>query len=587
MNEHVTAPEKRRDILRRALLGLGLVLVATTALDFSINLTGRLGGLIISDTDRLSDAVDRMFAFRVMPMTIGILLIVGAIFWLRLPRFVIRAGSLLQALRYRHILGLVLSFYISVTIIKLVTAPLGFDEGYNLTVSRNLALHGFYGSTVRGVPVPFDPFVSTGPAVLAPIGSLFRLLGDTVVLARLVMLAYHLMFIVILILLTNKWIGRTAIPIALLVMISIPGHFFQTTAILGEVPAVMWYLAGLLIADHLATDSSTGRHRQIAIVIAGLMWGLAALSKPTFLVMIASSAAIAVYLKIRNKLARYELGMWLSMTCIAGVVTGGWFVTSAALRGPSIYARDVIGASGAAFPLIDPHILQNSLRNLSILTSQFEIAVLIGAILFFWVSNQKQPASARLIMLGAAACWILWWVLFNGRGWTRYVYPALLLLTIPIAHFADQLIHTLRTNKKQRIMTLGNQAQSIEWASLLAIGVSLCIIVAVQSAKNVTSVGQAYALSQQQDQMVQFLNEREPDVVLTGLGWLLAWDIAFHLPERDVLDLLQLDHATAKNAMLIVTPNGPDIQDIPNEFKLEPFVDFGQYKLYRIQPSTE
>jgi hypothetical protein len=301
-------------ILRVALAAVGLVLVTVSVLDFSMDLVGRLGSLVLTDPERLTLAVNRLFAFRLAPMIIGIALAMGAALWLKIPAWIGWALSTIQAMSDKHVLVLVVTLYASLAIVKLASTPLGFDEAYNLTVPRNLLLQGFYGSTVRGIPVAFDPFISTGPAVLGPIAGLFHLFGDSMSVARLAMAAYHLVFIVIFTHLVNRWIGRSAIPLAFLLLISLPDHLFQASSVLGELPAAMWFLTGLAIADGIEHKAQTKRNRRIAIVSAGLVWGLAILSKPTFVVMLAFSTAVVVYLGVRNSLGGPELRAWPFLT---------------------------------------------------------------------------------------------------------------------------------------------------------------------------------------------------------------------------------------------------------------------------------
>ena len=51
-----------------------------------------------------------------------------------------------------------------------------FDEGWNLSVARNLAVSGFYGELSLGEPAP-PTLLSTGLPVIAPIATSFRLFG--------------------------------------------------------------------------------------------------------------------------------------------------------------------------------------------------------------------------------------------------------------------------------------------------------------------------------------------------------------------------------------------------------------------------
>ncbi|HUW13264.1 MAG TPA: hypothetical protein VM537_26305 [Anaerolineae bacterium] len=589
MHENASGPDKESTVVRLTLVGLGLCLVTASLLDFVMNLAGSLGQLVIGDADRLAAALNRLLPFRLLPLAVGVALVMGSALWFKIPACVFRTKSVVRAIWDRHGLVLVLVLYASLTIATLVLTPLGFDEAYNLTVPRNLALHGFYGSTVRGTQIPFDPFISTGPAVLGPIGLLFYLLGDSILVARLVMVAHHLLLVILVLFLVDRWIGRRAIPLAVLVLMGIPGHLFQASSVLGELPAVMWFLGGVVTANQaLRAGSSLQPQGRIAVVGSGVMWGLAVLSKPTFVVMLGSSLAIVIYLRMRHDLDAGELRWWLSIIGIAGILTVGWFVVSAILRGPANYALDVVAASGAGLSLVDPHLFQNFSRNLPLLAGRLDLAVLIGAITFFWASKRHEPSPvAQRIVLGAAACWAVWWILFNGRGWIRHAYPALVLLTIPITHFASELIRELRVNTEYQPQVAGGRTRSVGRTAVWAIGMALFMMLVAQQTANITSLSRARDIKRQQDQLVEYLNQEAPDASLTGLGWLLAWDVSYRLPDRPVLDLLQLEAAKARDAVLIVTPAGPDLKEVPADYQLEPIVDFGEYELYRVRLVTE
>jgi len=85
--------------------------------------------------------------------------------------------------------------------------PWGFDESYNLQIVQNLRLGNGYATNgaVRGVgPYLFDPYISTGPAVLFPIYLVASIVRNTLLASRLVMLAYFLLMLVFLYRLTPR-----------------------------------------------------------------------------------------------------------------------------------------------------------------------------------------------------------------------------------------------------------------------------------------------------------------------------------------------------------------------------------------------
>jgi hypothetical protein len=159
--------------------------------------------------------------------------------------------------------------------------PLEFDESYNLQVVQNLLGNRGYSTNgaVRGFgPWPFDPNITTGPAVLLPIWALAALLGDVLVAARITMGLYFALFLVVLRTLAGKgltgWLGY---GLALLLAApQIPA--VSPLLVLGEIPA----LALLLLA------AQAGRKQRPLLM--GVLLGLVVESKMSFLT---ASAAVA------------------------------------------------------------------------------------------------------------------------------------------------------------------------------------------------------------------------------------------------------------------------------------------------------
>lgn len=141
------------------------------------------------------------------------------------------------------------------------------DEAFNLTVPVNLVQGLGYTSdgTLSGSELtPFDPRISTGPAVLLPIAAVLAAGGDLVVGARAVPLLYFVALIVAVAVLGRRLAGRwgalvaAAVPVAFTAA-ALPSPIQGPADVLGEVPAaalLAWavvvlakrpWLAGLLV----------------------------------------------------------------------------------------------------------------------------------------------------------------------------------------------------------------------------------------------------------------------------------------------------------------------------------------------------
>lgn len=141
------------------------------------------------------------------------------------------------------------------------------DEAFNLTVPRNLlAGLGFTsdGALSGSTLTPFDPRISTGPAVLLPVAAVLATGIDPVIGARLIPLAYWALLLAGLGVLGHRiggrWAALTAVAVPLVFTTSAGISPIQGPAdLLGEIPAaalLVWalvvlpkraWLAGLLV----------------------------------------------------------------------------------------------------------------------------------------------------------------------------------------------------------------------------------------------------------------------------------------------------------------------------------------------------
>lgn len=173
----------------------------------------------------------------------------------------------LRALAFWLLVALVAAAHVLVAWSSLTLAPLWEDEAFNLTVPVNLLQGLGYSSdgTLSGSTLtPFDPRISTGPAVLLPVAGVLATGADLIVGGRVVPLLYTVALLVALWLLGSRVGGRWGALVAIAVPLAFDASGsvspIQGPAdILGELPAaalLAWalvtlrrrpWLAGLLI----------------------------------------------------------------------------------------------------------------------------------------------------------------------------------------------------------------------------------------------------------------------------------------------------------------------------------------------------
>jgi 4-amino-4-deoxy-L-arabinose transferase-like glycosyltransferase len=150
-----------------------------------------------------------------------------------------------------------------------------------LMVARDFARHGF------PLMHPQVAWLGNGPAdpsyfsaefsiqsVLAAL--LYKMLGESEVLARLVTIAFSLLGIYCLYNLLNRRAGRTAARLGAFIYAMLPYHLFFGRVFMPDIPALALALAGLDVLDRWTGDRSGGR-----LVTAAALTALAILQKLT------------------------------------------------------------------------------------------------------------------------------------------------------------------------------------------------------------------------------------------------------------------------------------------------------------------
>ncbi|WP_417510416.1 hypothetical protein [Microbacterium sp.] len=181
------------------------------------------------------------------------------------------------------------------------------DEAFNLTVPRNLLAGLGYtsdGALSGSTLTPFDPRISTGPAVLLPVAAILATGIDPIIGARLVPLMYWIVLLVGLGVLGNRIGGRWAALVAVAVPLA-----FTTSAgvspiqgpadLLGEIPAAALLVWALIVLPKRAW-------------LAGLFVGLAVQAKLIALLAL-PAFAVALLLLTPGTSAGSATGRFLAL----------------------------------------------------------------------------------------------------------------------------------------------------------------------------------------------------------------------------------------------------------------------------------
>lgn len=442
-----------------------------------------------------------------------------------------------------------------------------FDEGSHLHVPKTLARFGMYADISSEGYRYYGPTIGVGPTVMLPIAGVFRLFGIGLLQARLVMALYMifamLVFFRLVQGLSNSWLA--VIALALLISSRSISFLYYGRQVLGEVPGLFFLLLGILL-----WFERWGKQSWMRLVIIGLLFGLAMITKYQYLLFLLPMIALMWVLNIL-----YYHTVPHSHFIIPGLAAGISFavwqgITILAL-GPATAMENLAllraTAAGAAFSIS----LSKIGANLGELTNRsvFLGALLPSLIYGFFIAARRDAGGQKWGVLYLLIALNLVWYVVASIGWIRYAFLGLGLGTIFIAKLIYDATDGLRLKLGEfptdfrSIVSEGN-------AYRLAMLGWLVIIVMTPMAKNVLEIldpGPNSAM-----EMRAFLNANVPqDTVIETwepeMGFFT--DHNYHYPPNDLLAI----------AVSQVYSNGERVQDHYDYIEIErpPYLLIGEF----------
>lgn len=317
------------------------------------------------------------------------------------------------------------------------TPKVWIDEGVFTEVAKNLAWHGVLGLQINpGNFFPMKGFLlSTSYPVIFPVAWSFTIFGTGIWQARLPMIIYMVILVVLFYLFTKKRYGFYAAILSVLMLISFSPFYGNGRPVQGEVPGLVFLILGSWLLLFWERDSFQNKNWAL---ISGLAFGLAASTKPIYLLVIPMSLAVTLLfwikkVKIRNtSLFIFGLGFLLPVFF--------WFFVHFSTVGS--FLKDIptylylAGNHGSSIPIART-VLTNFIRFFTESTPILFLLLLIATILSFLSRFiKKEERDFR-----ASECLILSFIVLNwlgyltGTGHYRYFFPAhtLLYLLFPAA----------------------------------------------------------------------------------------------------------------------------------------------------------
>ena len=344
------------------------------------------------------------------------------------------------------------------------SAGFHFDEFYFLDAAKQLAVHGKYATFSSGQFRLFDPYLSTGPTVIAPVALALRLFGADYLVARLLMVLLLPVLFLLMYRVTAELHDRTSGLVAVVFLLCVPDLWFYALTVLGEIPATVFFLAAVhVLAKAERAGCAPGRH-----ALAGTLIGLAALTKLLFLPAVGALAAVALWARIRRATwsSGYATATWASL-----LVLLVWELAQLAGLGMAQYLEmrsefwAIVGAESGVRPWLMPGARGGAAAwvdlvadNLAALQVEGGLHVLplvtlvaVGLVEAGRSVARGGPDAPLHLVVGAfLASDLGWFLLARHNPWFRLLLPAYVVLGVYVAPFLVRAWRALLQQPRRR-----------------------------------------------------------------------------------------------------------------------------------------
>jgi 4-amino-4-deoxy-L-arabinose transferase-like glycosyltransferase len=320
----------------------------------------------------------------------------------------------------------VLAFY------RLGAYPLTwFDEGSHLHVPKALVRYGVYADYSSEGFRYFGPTTGVGPTVMLPIAAVFSAFGIGLTQARLVMAVYLLACILAFYTFAFRLGGRRFAWVATALLVASRGAplLEYGRQVLGEVPATFFLVTGLLV-----WFSSLSRPSLKRTALAGILFGLAMVTKQQFVILLAPTLGLGWLANLLYYRAAPQRSFILP-AALSLVMYAGWQAILVLFLSSSSVTENLrlLGqAAGGAALVFSPDLMQASIHNL--LGAKVYLGALTPALLYAAsLATPRTPQAMRWGLLTTLVAVNLIWYVLGSVSWLRYAFPGLAISALLIA----------------------------------------------------------------------------------------------------------------------------------------------------------
>jgi 4-amino-4-deoxy-L-arabinose transferase-like glycosyltransferase len=368
-----------------------------------------------------------------------------------------------------------------------------------------------------------QPLIANGPGVVLPIALVFKLFGVGLLQARLVVVGFLLVFVLLYYLSVRKLFGETAAILALLLLLAVPrqGIFYYGRLVLGNVPALAYYLAGFLLFLRSCDDKGYG-----SAVGAGLFFGLAMVTKGQFgLVLPALMALIVIDWEFFKRL---DIKKAVLTFGIAVAMMGLWFLIQFYMVGFENIDQHMASIRSSSEVTVSAFRFERIPKNLWYLVRSGYVLFVLPGLVYAVVQLFKRRDRRQLFLVIFILTWTAWNVIAS-VGWPRYLFTPYVLGVMLTGKFLTDMVASIRS-------------EGIGKGSALAWGRNLLVAAIVIGTLYAFGVQLVTLFSEPDKSAQEFAGYLEAHIedgaVVESWEWQLdiLADVNYHHPPNDLVD---------------------------------------------------
>ncbi len=294
-----------------------------------------------------------------------------------------------------------------------------YDEGGDTQLARNLALHGKIGLKFFRDDIPNHPWaVSIAYPLVVPVAVAFKLFGVSIGAGRSVMAIFLFGFLAAAFFFIRGRAGMWRALLSLALLITFAPLYGNGKPVLGEVPGIFYLFLGMtLLADAIRAPLKQN------FFWAGIISGLAAVTKPTFFLMYPAFAIGWLHRLLQKKSRLREDGMFALGLLVSFIP---WAATTIPWgNGPEFWQMVGYFANQYGETNVPGRMLANLGGFLSESTLMHAGALLVVAVVSI-IAVKRFRTTPLLILVSFAVINAVWYL--KSPGWFRYIFPGHLVL---------------------------------------------------------------------------------------------------------------------------------------------------------------